>query len=96
MIWEKVAVAGQRKAALSLSSFVPLIFVFALSQLRGPDYLRAWNRLQMRYNILSLKQTKKTREQDEILESLNKIAGFDCPNERFRIILFVYLMDFRK
>ena len=96
MICEKVAVAGQRKAALSLSSFVPLIFVFALSQLRGPDYLRAWSRLQMRYNILSLKQTKKTREQDEILESLNKIAGFDCPNESFRIILFVYLMDFPK
>ena len=47
MLWEKVAVAGKRKAALSLPSLLPLIFVFALSQLRGPDYLRIWNRLQM-------------------------------------------------
>ena len=39
---------GKKEGALSLPSFLPLIFVFALSQLRGPDYLRVWNRLQMR------------------------------------------------
>ena len=38
---QKVGGAGKRKKE-GISRF---IFVFALSQFGGPDYLRAWNRL---------------------------------------------------
>ena len=42
----KVGGMGKReKEAPALPSFLPFYFVFALFQFSGPDYLRAWNRL---------------------------------------------------
>ena len=40
----KVGRAGKKKRWAVSSRF---IFVFALSQFSGPDYLRAWNRLDL-------------------------------------------------
>ena len=46
--WGRLESVGRAKIGAGRESFLPFVFMFALSQFCGPDYFGAWNRLPLK------------------------------------------------